>query len=116
MRDSLTLISQGWSGGTRIGECLGSFNDEYARLLNSRSLVVIVSDGLDTGEPERLVQELANIKGRCRKLIWLNPLLGRNGYEPRTRSMLAALPQLDLFAPAHNLRSLQALEPVLTGL
>ena len=116
MRDSLTLISQGWSGGTRIGECLGSFNDEYARLLNSRSLVVIVSDGLDTGEPERLVEELVRIKGRCRKLIWLNPLLGRSGYEPRTQGMQAALPQLDLFAPAHNLESLQALEPVLTGL
>ncbi len=116
MRDSLALISQGWSGGTRIGECLGNFNDEYARLLNSRSLVVIVSDGLDTGEPERLAQELARIKGRCRKLIWLNPLLGRSGYEPRTQGMQAALPQLDLFAPAHNLQSLQALEPVLTEL
>ncbi|MGB5453760.1 MAG: VWA domain-containing protein [Sedimenticolaceae bacterium] len=116
MRESLTLISQGWSGGTRIGECLGSFNDQYARLLNSRSLVVIVSDGLDTGEPERLVEELVRIKARCRKLIWLNPLLGRSGYEPRTQGMQAALPQLDLFAPAHNLQSLQALEPVLTGL
>ena len=116
MRDSLALISQGWSGGTRIGECLGSFNDDYGRLLNSRSLVIIVSDGLDTGEPERLAQELARIKGRCRKLIWLNPLLGRSGYEPKTQGMLVALPQLDLFAPAHNLQSLQALEPVLTGL
>jgi uncharacterized protein with von Willebrand factor type A (vWA) domain len=116
MRDSLALISQGWSGGTRIGECLASFNEEYARLLNSRSLVIIVSDGLDTGEPERLAQELLRIRGRCRKLIWLNPLLGRSGYEPRSQGMHAALPQLDLFAPAHNLQSLQALEPVLTGL
>jgi len=116
MRDSLALISQGWSGGTRIGECLGGFNDEYARLLTSRSLVIIVSDGLDTGDPERLAQELARIRGRCRKLIWLNPLLGRSGYEPRTQGMLAALPLLDLFAPAHNLQSLQGLEPVLTGL
>ena len=115
-RDSLALISQGWSGGTRIGECLGSFNDDYGRLLNSRSLVIIVSDGLDTGEPERLAQELARIKGRCRKLIWLNPLLGRSGYEPRSQGMQAALPQLDLFAPAHNLQSLKALEPVLIGL
>jgi len=116
MRDSLTLISRGWSGGTRIGECLGRFNDEYGRLLNSRSVVMIVSDGLDTGEPERLAQELARIKARCRKLIWLNPLLGRAGYEPKTRGMQAALPHLDLFAPAHNLQSLQALEPVLIGL
>lgn len=116
MRASLTLISRGWSGGTRIGECLGRFNDEYARLVNSRSVVVVVSDGLDTGEPEHLARELARIKKRCRKLIWLNPLLGRTGYEPRTRSMQAALPYLDLFAAAHNLRSLQALEPVLVGL
>jgi len=52
----------------------------------------------------------------CRRLIWLNPLLGRAGYEPKTRGMLAALPYLDLFAPAHNLQSLQALEPALAGL
>jgi uncharacterized protein with von Willebrand factor type A (vWA) domain len=56
------------------------------------------------------------LKSRCRKLIWLNPLLGRSGYEPRTRGMQAALPLIDLFAPAHKLQSLQALEPVLTGL
>jgi len=116
MRDSLALISQGWSGGTRIGECLQRFNDDYGQLQGSRSIVMIVSDGLDTGEPEQLAQQLARIKGRCRKLIWLNPLLGRDGYEPRTRGIQAALPHLDLFAPAHNLRSLQALEPVLTAL
>ncbi|MGD8958136.1 MAG: VWA domain-containing protein, partial [Chromatiaceae bacterium] len=116
MRSSLALISQGWSGGTRIGECLQQFNDDYARLLNSRSVVIIVSDGLDTGEPAALAAELARIQQRCRKLVWLNPLLGREGYEPRTRGMLAALPYIDLFAPAHNLQSLQALEPVLSGL
>ena len=54
MRTSLSLISQGWSGGTRIGDCLREFNDGYARLLNSRSVVIVVSDGLDTGEPELL--------------------------------------------------------------
>lgn len=116
MRSSLALISQGWSGGTRIGECLGTFNDDYQRLLNSRSVVIVVSDGLDTGEPGDLAQQLSRIKGRCRKLIWLNPLLGRQGYEPKTRGMLAAMPYLDLFAPAHNLQSLQNLEPVLTSL
>ena len=116
MRASLALISQGWSGGTRIGECLAQFNDDYGRLLNSRSLVVIVSDGLDTGTPEQLQAELVRIKGRCRRLVWLNPLLGRDGYEPRTQGMQAALPLLDLFAPAHNLQSLMALEPVLTAL
>ena len=116
MRASLALISQGWSGGTRIGECLGHFNDDYGRLLNSRSVVIIVSDGLDTGEPAMLADELARIKQGCRTLIWLNPLLGRSGYEPKTRGMQAALPHIDLFAPAHNLQSLQALEPMLLGL
>jgi uncharacterized protein with von Willebrand factor type A (vWA) domain len=116
MRTSLALISQGWSGGTRIGECLGHFNADYGRLVNGRSVVIIVSDGLDTGEPAALADELASIKQRCRKLIWLNPLLGRPGYEPKTRGMQAALPHIDLFAPAHNLQSLQALEPALLEL
>ncbi len=116
MRASLGLISQGWSGGTRIGDCLRRFNDDYSRLLNSRSVVIVVSDGLDTGEPEMLAAQLARIRQRCRRLIWLNPLLGRDGYEPRTRGMQAALPYLDLFAPANNLQSLQALEPALSGM
>ena len=116
VRESLALISQGWSGGTRIGESLEHFNREYGGLVSSRSVVIIVSDGLDTGAPEQLAAELALIKGRCRKLVWLSPLLGREGYEPKTGGMLAALPLLDLFAPAHNVRSLMALETVLTDL
>ncbi len=116
VRSSMAMISQGWSGGTRIGECLRSFNDDYARLLNSRSIVIVISDGLDTGEPEELTRQLGLIKARCRKLIWLNPLLGRQGYEPKTRSMLAALPLIDLFAPAHNLQSLKNLESELIAL
>ena len=116
LQHSLALISQGWSGGTRIGDCLEWFNQDYGRLVNSHSVVVIVSDGLDTGKPEHLAQQLARIKQHCRKLVWLNPLLGRQGYEPKTASMLAALPFLDLFAPAHNLQSLIALEPALINL
>jgi uncharacterized protein with von Willebrand factor type A (vWA) domain len=85
-------------------------------MLNSRSVVIIVSDGLDTGAPEELATQLAAIRSRCRKLVWLNPLLGKPGYEPRTRAMLASMPYLDLFAPAHNLNSLAALEPVLAEL
>jgi len=116
LQHSLALISQGWSGGTRIGECLERFNRDYGRRVNSHSVVVIVSDGLDTGTPEQLAQQLASIKQHCRKLVWLNPLLGRHGYEPRTACMLAALPIVDLFAPAHNLQSLMALEPHLINL
>lgn len=116
MRTSLALISQGWSGGTRIGECLEKFNQDYRRLLTSRTLVLIVSDGLDTGEPTLLARQLADIRQQCRKLIWLSPLLGREGYEIKTASMLAALPHIDVLAPAHNLQSLLALENTLTSL
>ena len=116
VRNSMMMISQGWAGGTRIGESLRTFNDDYGRLLNSRSVVMVISDGLDTGEPEGLARQLAAIKSRSRRLIWLNPLLGREGYEPKTRCMLAALPLIDLFAPAHNLQSLKNLENELVAL
>lgn len=115
MRESLALISQGWSGGTRLGEALQRFARDYSARINSRTLFIIVSDGLDTGEPELLAQQLAGIRRRCRKIVWLNPLLGREGYEPKTGAMLAALPHIDVFAPAHTLQSLLALEPVLTN-
>ena len=116
VRESLTLISQGWSGGTRLGEALQRFVSNYSARMNARTLFIVVSDGLDTGSPALLAQQLADIRRRCRKVVWLNPLLGRDGYEPRTGAMVAALPHIDLFAPAHNLQSLLALEPVLTGL
>lgn len=116
VKKKLALISSGWSGGTRIGECIETFHSNYGQRLNSRSVVLVVSDGLDTGEPQLLGQQLGMIKRQCRKLIWLNPLLGRPGYEPRTGGMLAALPHLDLFAPVHNLESLCALESELVRL
>ena len=87
-----------------------------ATRMNSRTVFIIVSDGLDTGEPALLARQLANIQRHCRKVVWLNPLLGREGYEPKTGAMVAALPHIDVFAPAHNLQSLLALEPLLTSL
>jgi uncharacterized protein with von Willebrand factor type A (vWA) domain len=116
MKEKLALMSQGWSGGTRIGECLHRFNSDYGRLINSRTVVIIVSDGYDTGEPQELAQALALIQRRAKKLVWLNPLLGREGYQPVARGMQAALPHIDLFAPAHNLESLLALESYLMNL
>lgn len=116
VKHHLALISQGWAGGTRVGQCLETFETEYGRSVNRRSTVIVVSDGLDTGKPEQLVSALVKIKNRCRNIVWLNPLLGRSGYETKTQSMLAALPHLDLFAPAHNLRSLEDLEPLLVSL
>jgi len=112
--DRLSLMAQGIGGGTRIGESLATFNRWHAaRVINSRTAVMIVSDGYDTGEPERLAAEMRRLRRRCRRIIWLNPLLGWRDYAPAARGMQAALPYVDLFAPAHNLDSLAALEPYL---
>lgn len=104
-----------WSSGTQIGRCFQMFNDQYAkRMLCGRSTTIILSDGLDTGEPELLSDELEKIKRRTNKLIWLNPLKGMNGYEPTAKGMSAALPNIDLFRSAHSLNSLLELENYLT--
>jgi len=108
---SLSQLATGWSGGTRIGGSLSEFNKLHARKLRRADTVfLILSDGWDTGEPEMLAAELAAVKHRVHKLIWLNPLLGLADYQPITRGMSAALPHVDVFAPAHNLESLMALE------
>lgn len=110
--ETLSQTSAGWSGGTRIGESLEDFNRRYAKGLLSHggTVFMILSDGWDTGEPGVLAAELRTIKRRVSKLIWLNPLIGLDGYEPITRGMSAALPHIDVFAPAHNLGSLLELE------
>ncbi|MFN2548330.1 MAG: VWA domain-containing protein [Myxococcales bacterium] len=98
-----------WSGGTRIGECLSSFNEGWGNLVDRRTVVVILSDGWDTGDPALLAEQLESLRVRSRRLVWLNPLLGSPGYEPLTVGMQAALPHLGVFAPAHNLDSLRQL-------
>jgi len=112
--DKLSLMAQGIGGGTKIGESLATFNRWHARrVINSRTAVMIVSDGYDTGEPARLAEEMRRLRRFCRRIIWLNPLIGWRDYSPQARGMQAALPFVDLFAPAHNLESLAALEPYL---
>jgi uncharacterized protein len=112
--DRLSLMAQGIGGGTRIGECLATFNRWHAkRVISARTAVMIVSDGYDTGEPEQLAEEMRRLRRRCRRIVWLNPLIGWRDYAPEARGMQAALPHVDLFAPAHNLASLAALEPYL---
>jgi uncharacterized protein with von Willebrand factor type A (vWA) domain len=99
-----------WGGGTRIGDALRAFNLHYARrVMRHGPIVIIVSDGWDRGDPEQLARELARLGRSCRRLIWLNPLLGSATYEPLTRGMQAALPHIDDFLPAHNLVSLEQL-------
>jgi uncharacterized protein with von Willebrand factor type A (vWA) domain len=109
--ESLARQATGWSGGTKIGESLRDFLRHYgSRILSHDTVFIVLSDGWDTGPPEALAAQLESIRRRVRKVIWLNPLLGLPEYQPVTQGMSAALPYIDLFAPAHNLESLLALE------
>jgi uncharacterized protein with von Willebrand factor type A (vWA) domain len=98
-----------WSGGTRIGESLAAFESGWPRLVDRRTVVVVVSDGWDAGDPAVLATALERLRERAGRIVWLNPLLGSPSYRPETRGMAAALPHLDVFAPVHNLASLRAL-------
>ena len=103
-----------WSSGTKIGDCLKHFNDQYARYyLNGRTITLVLSDGLDTGEPEVLSTAIHKIKRKSKKIIWLNPLKGMTGYEPIQVGMKTVLPELNHFGSAHNFDSLLALENIL---
>ena len=107
----LSMMAQGFGGGTRIGHCLQQFNHQYAnRILGRRSVVLIMSDGYDTGNATMVGAELARLRRKGCRIIWLNPLLGWQDYEPVSASMAAALPHLDCFAPCNTLESLAALE------
>lgn len=105
-----------WSSGTKIGECLQQFNDKYGkRMLNGSPVVLVLSDGLDTGDTTVLGTELKKIQQRSKRVIWLNPLKGMKGYQPLARGMQAALPSIDDFRSAHNLESLLELENLLAN-
>ncbi len=99
-----------WSGGTRIGESLRTFNRQWGRrVLRRGAVVLIVSDGWERGDVSVLRQEMRYLQARSHRLIWLNPLLGRAGYQPLVEGMAAALPHIDDFLPVHNLQSLTKL-------
>jgi uncharacterized protein with von Willebrand factor type A (vWA) domain len=105
-----------WSGGTRIGECLGAFADAWLdELVDARTVVLILSDGLDRGDLAPLQGALRAMKRRARRVLWLNPLAGDRRYEPTARAMAAALPWIDRLLPAHNLESLERLLPLLSA-
>jgi uncharacterized protein with von Willebrand factor type A (vWA) domain len=99
-----------WSGGTRIGEAIETFNRRYARrVLSHGATVAIISDGWDRGDAAQMRQAIARLQRSCHRLIWMNPLMGAPGYEPLTLGLQAALPFVDDFLPAHNLANLEAL-------
>jgi uncharacterized protein with von Willebrand factor type A (vWA) domain len=115
--DRLSIMAQGAGGGTKIGESLQTFNRWHAaRVLHSRSCVMIVSDGYETGDAALLGREMAALGRRCRRIVWLNPMMAWDGYAPEAAGIKAALPHVDLYAPANTLKSLTALEPYLAKL
>jgi hypothetical protein len=106
-----------FSGGTRIGDAIGDFNRHWARrVLGHGAVVIIISDGWDRGDPAQLTSELVHLRRSSHRLIWLNPLLGSEGYEPLTRGMAAALPHCDDFLAAHNVEALEDLGRLLASL
>ena len=103
----ISRVVPDWSGGTRIGDALRTFNFRWGRrVLGSGALTLVISDGWDRGDPAILGDEIARLQRSSRRLIWLNPLLGSPDYEPLTRGIQAALPFIDDFLPVHNLASL----------
>lgn len=110
-QERLQLLSAGWAGGTRIGECLEQFEREHASIMHSRTALIVVSDGYDTGDPALLAAVARRLRRRARRLVWLNPLAASHDYEPTARGMRAVLPELDLFAPANNLASIERVLP-----
>ena len=113
LEEALNLMSvtvPDWSGGTKIGESFGEFVEQYAlNLLDLGTVVLIISDGWDTGDVDLLGESMRVMKSRSRSVIWLNPLMGNPDYRPSTQGMQAALPYIDILASAHNLSSLRRL-------
>ena len=104
-----------WSGGTRLTACLAAFNVEWSRRVETAdATVLLITDGLEHGNTARLGFEVERLSKSCRRLVWLNPLLRYDGFEPRAAGIRAMLPHVDRFVPAHNLESIAALGALLS--
>jgi len=113
-QERLNVLAVGWAGGTRIGECLQDFNREQgARLVHSRTGVLIVSDGYDTGDTALLADALGTLRRRARRMVWFNPLLNQPDFTPVARGMRTAMPYLDLLAPGADLAAIERVLPQL---
>jgi len=114
--DRVARSVEDWSGGTRIGHCLAEFNAKWSRrVLGQGAVVLFISDGLDRDIGEGLEREMERLHKSCRRLIWLNPLLRYDAYEPKSMGARAIMPHIDDFRPVHNLESLADLGAVLTA-
>jgi uncharacterized protein with von Willebrand factor type A (vWA) domain len=113
----LSLLAEGFAGGSKIADSLHTFASTYGRrFVDNRTVVMILSDGYDTASPDGISGALIRLRKRGCKVIWLNPLKGWDDYEPTARAMAGALPHLDLFRAANTLGDLAALESELTRL
>jgi uncharacterized protein with von Willebrand factor type A (vWA) domain len=107
--------AQDWQGGTRIGDCLHAFNRDWSRrVLGQGAVVLLISDGLDRGDPARLAREMERLRLSSRRLIWVNPLLRWEGFAPRAGGVRAMLPHVDAFRAGHSVASLEALAQALS--
>lgn len=105
--EQVTAAVEDWSGGTRIGESLAEFNKHWSRrVLGQGAIVILISDGLDRDAGRGLAKEIERLHKSCRRLIWLNPLLRFDGFQPKSQGIQAILPSVDEFRPVHNLNSL----------
>lgn len=111
--DGMSRQFSGWAGGTRIGHAIACLNGRYRSAVTSKSVVVVMSDGWDTGESELLDREMAKLSRRARSTIWLNPLKGDPGYQPLAIGMATARPYCDEFISGHSIESLQAFAALL---
>ena len=113
--ERISATVKDWSGGTRIGRCLHEFNVAWSRrVLGQGAVVLLITDGLDRDAGEGLSDEVERLHKSCRRLIWLNPLLRYDEFEPRSLGMRAILPHVDEFRSVHNLNSLAELTRTLS--
>jgi hypothetical protein len=114
--DKCTDAVEDWSGGTRIGEALKEFNQHWSRrVLGQGAVMMLISDGLDRDAGRGLAREMDRLHRSCRRLVWLNPLLRFEGFEPKSQGIRAILPHVDEFRPVHNLESLTQLVEALNA-
>ena len=108
-RSQFPELGEAWGGGTRIGATLRTFARRYGSALNPDTVAIVISDGLDFGEPEILAAAAAEIRRTCAALVWISPDAGAAGYAPATRGMRAVLPSLSLLAGTRDLPHLARL-------